>query len=170
MTNFIYTSQFLCKFEPREKKKSLTQTSIRGVTQEWRVEGTNSRRSSTRREDSRRRRQIRLMKMEKRRRKKKKKSVCGWGGSVGCPKKPKKNQPHASQQVLHTHTHTPDPWFTLNTHTENGRSLASPLAELLSPSRTPSLTSLWPPPRYRCCLLTHTQIIASSYSSGGWAE
>lgn len=106
MTNFIYTSLFFANLH-QGKKKSLTQTSIRGVTQEWGVEGTNSRRSSTRREDSRRRRQIRLMKMEKRRRKKKK-CVWGWGwGERGLSKKQKNKQNPATREPAGpSHTHT----------------------------------------------------------------
>lgn len=100
---YLYVT-FLCKFAPR-KKESLTQTSIRGVTQEWGVEGTNSRRSSTRREDSRRRRQIRLMKLEKRRRKKK--CVWGWGGGErGLSKKQKKQNPATREPAGPSHTHT----------------------------------------------------------------
>lgn len=65
------------------------------------------------------------------------------------------------------HTHTPDLRFTLNTEKTAG--LSSPLAELLSPSRSPSLTSPWPLPCYRSCL-SHSDYCFLVFSSREWAE
>lgn len=90
---------------------------------------------------------------------------------MGFPKKKRAAREPAGPPGKHTHTHTPDPRFTLNTHTEKTAGLSLHLSLNFSLRLAPPLSPLRDLPRAIAPVSshthTHTQIIASSYSSRG---